>query len=88
MGVTSTETPMLDPDVSRLAPTLATIRRTIHQLPEPAFEEVRTAALVAERLRTLGLDYPHHSPRFDFDEAALPIGVQVLLRTAERFLGA
>ena len=34
-----------------------------------------------------GLDHPHHSPRFDFDEAALPIGVQVLVRTAERFLG-
>jgi amidohydrolase len=35
-----------------------------------------------------GLDRPHHSPEFDFDEAALPIGVQVLVRTAERFLGA
>jgi amidohydrolase len=33
-----------------------------------------------------GLDHPHHSPRFDFDEAALPIGVQVLVRVAERFL--
>jgi amidohydrolase len=33
-----------------------------------------------------GLDHPHHSPRFDFDEAALPVGVQVLVRTAERFL--
>ena len=35
-----------------------------------------------------GLDHPHHSPRFDFDEAALPIGVQVLVRTAERYLSA
>jgi amidohydrolase len=34
-----------------------------------------------------GLDHPHHSPRFDFDEAALPIGVQVLVRTAEVYLG-
>ncbi len=33
-----------------------------------------------------GLDHPHHSPRFDFDEAALPIGVQLLVRTAERYL--
>lgn len=35
-----------------------------------------------------GLDHPHHSPRFDFDEAALPIGVQVLVRTTERYLSA
>ncbi len=56
MGATSTETLTLDPEVSRLAPTLSTIRRTIHQLPEPAFEEVRTAALIAERLGTLGLE--------------------------------
>ncbi|MGH2350612.1 MAG: M20 metallopeptidase family protein, partial [Chloroflexota bacterium] len=27
-----------------------------------------------------GLDAPHHSARFDFDEAALPIGVEVLVR--------
>lgn len=25
-----------------------------------------------------GLDYPHHHPRFDFDEAALPLGVALL----------
>ncbi|MBU6430656.1 MAG: M20/M25/M40 family metallo-hydrolase, partial [Cyanobacteria bacterium REEB65] len=25
-----------------------------------------------------GLDHPHHSPEFDFDEACLPLGVQVL----------
>jgi amidohydrolase len=33
-----------------------------------------------------GLDYPHHNPRFDFDEAALPLGVAILARTATRFL--
>jgi amidohydrolase len=33
-----------------------------------------------------GLDYPHHSARFDFDEESLPIGVQVWTRIAERFL--
>jgi amidohydrolase len=25
-----------------------------------------------------GLDYPHHHPRFDFDEAAIPLGVELL----------
>jgi amidohydrolase len=33
-----------------------------------------------------GLDYPHHNPRFDFDEAALPLGVAILTETATRFL--
>jgi amidohydrolase len=34
----------------------------------------------------LGLNAPHHSPRFDFDERALPIGVALLATTATRFL--
>jgi len=25
-----------------------------------------------------GLDYPHHHPRFDFDEAAIPLAVELL----------
>lgn len=33
------------------------------------------------------LDFPHHSPRFDFDEDAMPIGVEVLCAAALRFLG-
>jgi amidohydrolase len=33
-----------------------------------------------------GLDYPHHTPRFDFDEAVLPLGVAILAETATRFL--
>jgi amidohydrolase len=33
-----------------------------------------------------GLNYPHHNPRFDFDEAALPLGVTILVETATRFL--
>ena len=32
------------------------VRRELHAHPETAFEEVRTAALVADRLRTLGLE--------------------------------
>jgi amidohydrolase len=35
-----------------------------------------------------GLDYPHHSARFDFDESSLPIGVQVWVKIVERFLKA
>jgi amidohydrolase len=35
-----------------------------------------------------GLSAPHHSPQFDFDEACLPIGVQLLVRLVERALEA
>ncbi|HXB57823.1 MAG TPA: amidohydrolase [Vicinamibacteria bacterium] len=35
-----------------------------------------------------GLDQPHHSPRFDFDEDALAIGCEFLLRAAEEALRA
>jgi len=33
-----------------------------------------------------GLDAPHHNPRFDFDEAVLPIGVAILMRTLAHYL--
>ncbi len=33
-----------------------------------------------------GLDQPHHSPRFDFDEAALAIGCEFLVQAAEEAL--
>lgn len=33
-----------------------------------------------------GFVHPHHSPKFDFDEAALPIGIEMHLRIAERYL--
>ncbi|MEA5554222.1 M20 family metallopeptidase [Anabaena cylindrica UHCC 0172] len=32
------------------------------------------------------LDYPHHHPRFDFDETALVIGVEMFVRCVEKFL--
>ncbi|HET7291482.1 MAG TPA: amidohydrolase [Vicinamibacteria bacterium] len=35
-----------------------------------------------------GLDRPHHSPHFDFDEAALPIGCEFLVQAAEEALRA
>jgi amidohydrolase len=34
-----------------------------------------------------GLDFPHHHPRFDFDEAALATGMEVLVRCVEQFQG-
>jgi amidohydrolase len=33
-----------------------------------------------------GLHYPHHNPRFDIDEAALPVGVAVLAGAAASYL--
>src|SRR5213596_3108688 len=35
---------------------MITVRRDLHQHPETAFEETRTAGVVAERLRALGLE--------------------------------
>ncbi|MBD2337339.1 amidohydrolase [Calothrix sp. FACHB-156] len=32
------------------------------------------------------LAYPHHHPRFDFDETALPMGVEIFIRCVEKFL--
>jgi amidohydrolase len=33
----------------------------------------------------LGLDFPHHHPRFDFDETALALGVEIFSRCVEAF---
>ena len=33
-----------------------------------------------------GLAYPHHHPRFDFDETALAMGVEMFVRCVEKFL--
>ncbi len=32
-----------------------------------------------------GLDYPHHHPRFNFDESALGMGVEMFVRCVEKF---
>ncbi len=32
----------------------------------------------------IGLDYPHHHPRFDFDETALGMGVEIFVRYVEQ----
>lgn len=33
------------------------------------------------------LAYPHHHPRFDFDESALSVGVEIFVRCLEKFSG-
>ncbi|MGB0560960.1 MAG: M20 metallopeptidase family protein [Spirulinaceae cyanobacterium] len=33
----------------------------------------------------LGLNYPHHHPRFNFDESALSVGVELFVRCIDRF---
>lgn len=33
-----------------------------------------------------GFDQPHHSPRFSFDEDAMPIGVEIFARAAMKYL--
>lgn len=35
----------------------------------------------------LGLAYPHHHPKFDFDETALGMGVEIFVRCVEKFYG-
>jgi amidohydrolase len=45
----------LSQDISELTPGLIALRRALHQHPELAFEEVWTAATLAERMRVLGL---------------------------------
>lgn len=35
-----------------------------------------------------GLNFPHHHPRFDFDETALSMGVEIFIRCVEKFCHA
>jgi len=43
-------------------------------------------AWVGSQNPSKGLDAPHHSPRFDIDEAAMPTGVELLHRIAREYL--
>src|SRR5215831_5834622 len=45
----------LKSDIEELVPDMVALRRDLHQHPELAYEEVRTAGLVAQRLDSLGL---------------------------------
>ncbi|HEY1348333.1 MAG TPA: amidohydrolase [Ktedonobacteraceae bacterium] len=50
------ETRRLKSEIDELLPDMVAMRRDLHEHPELAFEEVRTAGIVAGRLRALGLD--------------------------------
>ena len=47
------------PEIAAQADALTAIRRDLHAHPELGFEETRTAAIVAERLRAWGVDEVH-----------------------------
>jgi amidohydrolase len=46
----------LKAEIDELVPDLIAMRRDLHEHPELAFEEVRTSGIVAQRLRSLGLE--------------------------------
>ncbi len=46
----------LDREAQELAPVLVAWRRDFHMHPEMGFKEVRTAGIVADYLRSLGLE--------------------------------
>jgi amidohydrolase len=46
----------LKAEIDERVPDLVAMRRDLHEHPELAFEEVRTSAIVAQRLRALGLE--------------------------------
>src|SRR5512145_1439257 len=46
----------LSPEVAQLSDFVRELRRTLHQWPELGFEEIRTSALVAERLQEFGME--------------------------------
>jgi amidohydrolase len=50
------ETDGLKSEIDELLPDMVAVRRDLHEHPELAFEEVRTAGIVAGRLRALGLN--------------------------------
>ena len=46
----------LDSEYEKVKASMVALRRDIHSYPELSFEETRTAGIVAERLRELGLE--------------------------------
>jgi amidohydrolase len=50
------QTDQLKSAIDELVPDMVAMRRDLHEHPELAFEEVRTSGIVAQRLRTLGLE--------------------------------
>jgi amidohydrolase len=56
LAVTATQKATIDRLAGELHPTVVETRRDIHRHPELGYRETRTAALVADRLRTLGFE--------------------------------
>jgi amidohydrolase len=54
--MSQTESDRLKSDIDELVPGMVALRRDLHEHPELAFEEVRTSGIVAQRLRSLGLE--------------------------------
>lgn len=50
------QTDHLKSDIDELVPDLIAMRRDLHEHPELSFEEVRTSGIVAQRLRSIGLE--------------------------------
>ncbi len=50
------ESDRLKSDIDELVPDMVAMRRDLHEHPELAFEEVRTSGIVAQRLRTMGIE--------------------------------
>src|SRR5215472_3139605 len=46
----------LKSEIAELVPGMVALRRDLHEHPELAFEEIRTAGIVTQRLHTLGLE--------------------------------
>jgi metal-dependent amidase/aminoacylase/carboxypeptidase family protein len=44
----------ISPEVKALSTPMAELRRDLHRHPELGFQEVRTAGIIAERLKSLG----------------------------------
>jgi amidohydrolase len=69
----------LKSDIDELVPDMVALRRDLHEHPELAFEEVRTSGIVAQRLRSLGLQV---------QAGVAQTGVVGLLRGGESSAGA
>ncbi len=69
----------LKSDIDELAPGMVALRRDLHEHPELAYEEVRTSGIVAQRLRSLGLQV---------QTGVAKTGVVGLLRGGESSAGA
>jgi amidohydrolase len=56
LGGPMSEADRLKSEIDELVPGMVAMRRDLHEHPELAFEEVRTSGIVAQRLRSLGLE--------------------------------